>query len=365
MPQNRNVFFKISGMDSLGQGVSKEGDKITFVSKAMLGDEGEAEIISQKKGVAFGKISSFSKESELRVTPICPHFKQCPSCHYLHTSYEQELKFKSENLTRMFRKFNPPAVKVIPAVRRLGYRNRIQLHYDVEKKAMGMLDATSGNILPIPECLIGLPPLLKELKRLYENNLWLKEVPKGPSRGHLEIYWMNDELKRSWNKPYSEGGFTQVFEEMNQLLKIEIQNWARAKKLDQILDLFAGNGNLTNDLSYSRRLCVDLYDKKPGEDFLSQNLYGDDALKTVQAQLLQKNLRPETLLLDPPRSGLKNILAWVTALRPQSIVYVSCDPHTLVRDIAQLTEYTIDQLFLFDFFPSTFHFETLIFLERK
>lgn len=365
MRSNRIVPFKISGMDSLGQGVSKEGDKITFVPKAMIGDEGEAMITGEKKGVAFAKITQLSKSSELRIEPQCQHFAECPSCHYLHTSYEQEIKFKEENLERMFRKLNPPKIKVVPALRRFHYRNRVQLHYDLRKKSLGMLDARSGNIAPIPQCLIGLEPITKEIQRLYQNQNWLNEAPQSTPQGHVEIYFHNNECKTTWNKPYADGGFTQVFEEMNQLLKNELLLWAKKKNLTTLLDLFAGNGNLSNEMKFSQRLAVDIYPQGAKEGFYSQDLYDKNAQRNVLQKLKSLKISPDYLLLDPPRSGMKDLSLWVDELKPKSIAYVSCDPHTLVRDVASLDDYRIDELHLYDFFPSTFHFETMIFLERN
>lgn len=365
MSSRRIVPFKISSIDSLGQGVSKESDKITFISKAMLGDEGEAEILEEKKGVAFARIKSLKSSSDLRQIPPCPHFDLCPSCHYQHVSYESELRFKQEALEKLLFRLKTPSVEVIPAQQRLGYRNRVQLHYDLSSKKLGMLNAKSNQILPIPQCLIGLPPISEEIHRLYDREHWLSEAPRHPLRGHVELYWYNQELKVSWNRPYAEGGFTQVFEEMNLKLKQELSEWPALQTRPQLLDLFGGNGNLTNNLSYSKRLCVDQYTKLPGNDYFSQDLYASLALKNVEKELLHRDLNPSVLLLDPPRSGLKNLKVWLETLNPRSVAYVSCDPHTMVRDISQLVGFEIVRVLLFDFFPSTFHFETMLFLEKK
>ncbi len=365
MRSNRIVPFKISGMDSLGQGVSKENERITFVPKAMIGDEGEAYITAERKGVAFAKIKQLSKSSDLRIEPECQHFQDCPSCHYLHTSYDQEIKFKEESLERMFRRLTPPKIKVVSATRRFHYRNRVQLHYDLKKKSLGMLDARSGVIAPIPHCLITLEPIAQEIKRLYQDQQWLKEANQNITQGHVEIYFHQNELKTTWNRPYADGGFTQVFEEMNQLLKLQLLEWAKTKNPTTLLDLFAGNGNLSNEMHFSQRLCVDLYSQGSKEGFFSQDLYDKNAQRNVFNKLKSLKFSPDYLLLDPPRSGLKDLANWVNELKPKSIAYVSCDPHTLVRDIATLQDYHIEELYLYDFFPSTFHFETMIFLERK
>ncbi len=365
MSSKRFIPFTITSMDSLGQGVSKETDKVTFIPKTVVGDQGEAQIMSEKKGVAFARISQLKTISSKRITPACEHFSNCPSCHYLHVDYDQELLFKKESFEKLFRKWPDIEPKVIGAPERFHYRNRVQLHYSLKTKLLGMRDPQTFQITPIPSCLIGVPEVLEELKRLYTNQAWLQEAPSDRPDGHVEIYWVNNELKCTWNKSYAEGGFTQIYELMNQKLKtILSEEWITDPQSD-LLDLFAGNGNLSNDLKYSNRLCVDVYSKSVDDSFLNQDLYDEKALKNVLAKITKNSLRIKHLLLDPPRSGLKNLKDWVLAIDPQTIAYVSCDPHTMARDLMGLTGYQITNAYLVDFFPSTFHFESMIFLERK
>lgn len=364
MRQNRPINFKISSLDSLGQGVSKLEDRITFIPKTLPGEEGEANILAEKKGVTFARMTSLKESSPKRIEPVCPHFSSCPSCHYLHTSYENELEAKTENFKKLFRNLPLPELKVIGAPRRTGYRNRIQLHYDTKIRKIGMLDAGTSEIIPIPSCLIGEEPVMNKLKELYADNLWLSFAPKKPERGHVEIYLKDNEVKLNWNQEYASGGFTQVFKEMNDLLQNEVNEWF-AKSPGRVLDLFAGNGNLTNNLPHSGRLCVDIYTEQKGSDFLSFSLYDKSALSKVVSELRKKSLHPETIILDPPRSGLMNLNEWLSEIAPERVAYVSCDPHTLVRDLLKVQGYHLTGAVLLDFFPSTFHFESLIFLERK
>jgi 23S rRNA (uracil1939-C5)-methyltransferase len=363
MVKNRIIPFVVTSVDSLGQGVSKVTEKITFIAKTAVGDEGEAEIISEKKGVSFARVKILHKSSAQRVPPSCLHYGQCPSCHFLHISYEEELKIKKQSFEYLMRKMELPTVQVVGAPERLSYRNRIQLHYSLKSKLIGMRDPLTQAIHPIPQCRIGKDQVTKEMARLYHQDQWLKEAPKIPAEGHVEIYAHDNQLKTSWNRPYAEGGFTQVNESMNQLLKSALMK--ELKSMQGVLDLFGGNGNLSENLHYSKRLCVDLYGKLPGTDFFSQDLYLDSALSRVLHELKIRSLQVSHLLIDPPRSGLKNLNQWAQHLRPEQIIYVSCDPHTLARDVQALTDYDIKKAYVFDFFPSTFHFESLLILDRK
>lgn len=364
MQQSRTIPFQITGIDSLGQGVSKLTDKVAFIPKTTIGDKGEATIMSEKKGVIFARANKFSSHSELRINPICDHFNSCPSCHFLHVEYSDELKFKLENLQRLFRNLPLPKIEVIAAEDRLGYRNRVQLHYSLKTKLIGMKDPSTFEITPIPFCKIAVKEVLDEVKRLYQNNQWMSEAPTAPMEGHVEIYQRDNQTQVSWNRPYAEGGFTQVNQVMNDRLK-EVLKGEWKLSSGGLLDLFGGTGNLSQGLNYSRRLCVDIYPKAMPSEFLNQDLYDKEALRKVSKVIKQDGILVENLILDPPRSGLKNLTEWLETFRPKNAVYVSCDPHTMARDLQGLPGYAITRAFLIDFFPSTFHFESMFFLERK
>jgi 23S rRNA (uracil1939-C5)-methyltransferase len=365
MPDSTFIPFKISTMDSLGQGVSKETDKITFISKVLPGESGEARITGQRKGVCFANVHTLKTRSPHRIDPVCPHFRNCPSCHYLHTTYEEELKFKQAAMEKLFHKIAHPEVIVTPAIRRTHYRNRIQLHYNKVRRELGMLDVKNHSIAPIPYCQIARPLIAAQIEKFYQNDSWLPLVKHEPNQGHIELYEQGHHVQVSVNRPYADGGFTQVFDEMNQALKEKLENWAKSLGQLQVLDLFGGNGNLSEKLNYSRRLCVDYYSSQKGDDFFSQDLYSSQALGQVKKKWSPQNELSTLLILDPPRSGLKNLQDWLNEFRPRFVAYVSCDPHTLVRDLMGIENYKVTELHLIDFFPVTFLYESMVFLEEK
>lgn len=370
MQEKRTLKFKISTLDALGQGVSKFGPKVTFIPKTATGDEGVAEIVSEKKGVIFAKMISLNVQSPMRQEPACEHFSTCPSCHYQHLSYDDELLNKKKNFENLVRNFPKTEIEVVPAPERFHYRNRIQLHYSIKLKLIGMLDASTNSIIPIPNCIIPCMEVSEELKRLYQNNQWLKEAPLNISQGHVEIYFNQGLIKTIWNKPYADGGFTQIFDQMNQVLKVKLNDFCKEGKEkgnNQILDLFAGNGNLSEELPHSQRLCVDIYPDQSQlkNHFIHQNLYDHHALKNILQQIKLRNLKISHLLLDPPRSGLKDFSIWLDEIKPEKVAYVSCNPQTLTRDLSQIRGYRFIKFALLDFFPSTFHFETVAFLQRE
>lgn len=364
MSLNNIVPFHIESVDSLGQGVSKITDKITFIPKTLPGEKGAARVLAEKSKIAFAQCEELTTTSPRRVASPCPHFSSCPGCHYLHTDYQYELELKLKSMNSLFRNFPDAVPQVISSTQRLHYRNRIQLHYDVKKQKIGFRDAKNNRIVEVPECLIARAEITQVLKDFYQNQHWLKLVPKNSTTGHVEIYYHQQQMKISWNQPYAEGGFSQVHEEMNAKLKAEIEKITQAKNYDLVIDLFAGDGNLSNKLAFKKRIAVDIYPKSlPGPDFFSHNLYAAETIKKLNAQL--KNQEADLLILDPPRSGLKNLDEWLEMTKANEVIYVSCDPHTQVRDISALKNYIVKELYLLDLFPSTFHFETMAVLERK
>jgi 23S rRNA (uracil1939-C5)-methyltransferase len=101
------------------------------------------------------------------------------------------------------------------------------------------------------------------------------------------------------------------------------------------------------------------------DEFLNQNLYDQDALTKVTENMRNiKDFKLTHLLLDPPRSGFKELSIWLNTLKPKFVTYISCDPHTLARDLEKISGYDFTKTILLDFFPSTFHFESMIFLKR-
>lgn len=363
MSSQNLVPFRITSVDSLGQGVSKITDKVTFIPKTLPGEEGKALLTAEKSKIAFAQLGQLTSASARRTPAACEHYEQCSGCHYLHTDYSFELELKQQAMMGLFRHYPDLKPQVIASPQRLGYRNRIQLHYDTARQKLGLLNSRSLDILEIPHCQIAKPEVAQLMRELYHEQKWLKLAPTAIERGHVELYFHQNEVKLNWNRPYAQGGFTQVHAEMNTKLKEQMRTITSQIKPRFILDLFAGDGNLSNDLPFQQRLCVDMYQKPMPSDFFSLNLYGKNALKAVAQKLKKSSV--DLLILDPPRSGLKNLVAWLEMSQPQYIIYVSCDPHTQVRDISQLPGYQIKQSFLLDLFPATFHFETMLLLERK
>jgi len=281
-----------------------------------------------------------------------------------------ESELKKESYAFLFKNFfDSSKIKYTQAPNRLEYRNRIQLHYDRSKKRLGYM--AGGQIVKVPHCLVPLPPIQDKLKELYENDSWLELVTSEPEQGHIELYLKNSKIIHSLNQRYAHEGFSQVYQEMNDRLKDSINRFINSHPLHPekgcVIDLFGGDGNLSRNLSHPT-LVVDYYTVPKStlqhQRFLSLDLYSKNAVKDLKDGLGSKEV--QWLLLDPPRSGLKNLAHFVAELNPRALSYLSCNPNTQVRDLKPLLEkgWIIESIEFLDLFPSTHHLESFIHLKK-
>ncbi len=355
------INFEIDNIDPLGQGVSKIDQKIVFIKKTLPGESGTATVFQKKKSVFFAKLDEITKASKERIKPECAHFSECNGCSFLHTNYENEIDFKLNTLARAFKK-QPGEISLLKAENRFDYRNRIQLHYDKNLNTIGFYNERSKKIIPINNCMVAVPEIQKTLKDIIPKK-WKAFLTEQPDRGHIELYLKDNKVIMTPNESYAKDGFTQVNESMNDQMKKIILDQINKLSPQSIIDLFAGDGNLTKSSNCKNIHFIDNYPHEINENFYNLNLYN-----AISKEIYKKRSHAKTcdlMVIDPPRSGFQNINDWVKDLAPKHIIYVSCNHQTLARDLQLLDSYSLEQLHLIDLFPSTYHFETIAFLKLK
>lgn len=375
---NEKKQFTIQRMDPLGQGVSLDHERVTFIPKTLPGEIVEATISEIKgKKVQFAKLDEVISASEKRETSPCPHFDICQGCSYLHTDYQTEVENKHAAYSWLYRKYiDPDKISFHQASERLGYRNRIQVHYEVRGRKERVGFQNDEGIHAIPSCLLPHPQIQDLLRENYQNDIWNQKVPDNAPTGHLELYKKGEEVQITANKPYSDGGFSQVNQEMAKKARDLIQEIVvkEGTETSTIFDLFGGKGFLTNGLKNATAV-IDFGAKPSWKNtkerfYIDQNLFKKKAiqkLKTSLASFLGKG-NERILIVDPPRSGVKNLDEFVEFLKPQMIIYLSCNPHTQVRDIDPLLNsgnWEVNDGHFFDFFPATHHLESLMVLTQS
>ncbi len=359
----QKLNFSIDHIDPLGQGVHKDESGVFFIPKTLPGDKGIAEVVKRSKGVHFAQLIELTEESEHRIKPECEHFSSCPGCQFLHTNYDYELETKKNSLIRMLKPLDVNQVTSHEAPRRFSYRNRMQLHYDLDENKLG-LRIPSG-IVSIPKCKLPNARLIHAFQELQLNWKDLVMDQGQPRRGHIEIYTQsNGTVQTSINKPYADGGFTQVFAQMNEKAISVVQDFTAKLEIKTCLDLFGGSGNLSRHLE-SNTLVVD--SATPSLELTAhQKFYQLDLFSNSALHALQEKVHPpiDLMLVDPPRSGFQGLEKFIEAYDPKYLVYMSCFAPTMIRDLRQLKKMQLE-VHLLDFFPSTHHLETLALIKLK
>src|SRR5690606_30908472 len=243
---------------------------------------------------------------------------------------------------------------------RWSYRNRMQLHYDKKLGKLGI--RTTSGILAIEQCLMPNSSIKTAFVELYQN--WRNLVKSEPNQGHIEIYARPEGVQISINKPYSDGGFSQVYADMNARALELIIEFTKNIPLENVIDLFGGAGNLSAHLT---KVHVDVIDGvTPDCDLLNHQSFHQLDLYSASALFELKKLIKscELMIVDPPRSGFSGLKEYIETFKPKYLIYMSCFAPTMLRDLKEIP--TIEREFhLLDFFPSTHHYETLAFIKLK
>ena len=395
----------ITRFDHQGRGIGKIDDKIVFVPFAIPGDEVQIKIIKDKKNFYGGSIIKFLKKSEKHTEQLCPYYKICGGCDLRHISYDEQLKFKENKVKDIIKKFVKEDVLVNPI---LGcddydfYRNKLTLKVD---KKLGFNQKNTHDIIHIDECLIADKKINNLIKIINEINLECIEsviircsrfTPLQMALFYVKKgYKFNENLEKlkkivdtivviQNNKEYIISGKGNIFEKLDNLtFKISGTSFFQVNSLqtlklyrlvmqkcqlsgkETIYDLYAGTGTIGIFLSQNSKKIISIEINKEAvkdalenikiNDIKNVNIFSGDVSKLIKSQ----TEKPDIIVVDPPRSGLDKItIDNIIRLNSQKIIYVSCDPITLARDLNLLKEkYDIKEITPVDMFPNTYHVE--------
>ncbi len=377
-------------IDSLatgGSGVGRYEGFVVFTPFTCPGDEALVRIVLVKKSFAEAELVNLQKPSPERIQPPCSVFGQCGGCTWQHVSYSEQLKQKKLILESTFRKkplLNEVAIRdVIPSPQEFEYRNRIQLKIDHNGR-YGFYRRKSHDIIEIKNCPISDPLLFKDLeKKISSMHLVPSPLSSSDQASHREIEVYSSQKEQVKYKTIQsqsdslEEGFSQVNQPINQILIQDVLKTLKkipsSKKT--IYDLYCGHGNFTfpikNVLNPQKTLGIEL---NPTSIGIATDRVQKESLSHIHFinQDVKRFLKHCTslegpVLLDPPRVGCdKEILSSLRKLNPPVILYISCNPQTLARDLEILMGnkplYRVQTLQPYDMFPQTDHVETLALL---
>ena len=300
------------------------------------------------------------KQSPDRIPSACEHYDNCNGCDYLHTSYENEIKLKESALRHYLRKLknsnlNTPIdlpFKIFSTQNRFSYRNRIQFHYNKDHLGYYTKLASQKKIIQAKHCLLPHPTIQEHIREYYDNwqKIYHEFVIQGRNKksGHLEFQMISEsKCQVLWNRPYGNDSFTQVNNEMNEKLQSYVTDTVSKIKKPPLsflplLDLFGGSGNLTANCDSKQTLVVDYRIKqdqlKDHQDSYELDLEPIESISLLD-ELIKTKLRKDsihTLLINPPRMGHKHLAKFLHHFPVQYLIYVSCRPDTLIRDLSMI-----------------------------
>lgn len=393
-----------------GDGVALPEGRVVFVPEVVPGDVVDLAVVEDRGRFARAHVTRLVTPSAQRVTPPCPVQARCGGCPWMIGSVEAQAESREAILRGEVRKRLGADVHVEMARattrdEAFGYRQRVRLTYrsdgsGIDGVRLGYLARASHDLVDIPGCPIAdariealLPALRAELAGVRgEGKVTLLAGDEGVA-GWIEPAEAREGAGRVWGREAVTvriGGFAQVlsaraFAQANarvtgdilQMIGAVADEVAREGRGKRALELYAGSGTLTQAL-WSRGWEVEAYEldsaARPAFEAARAALDGSGAWHACD--LASGLVRPpprdpegiDLVLLDPPRTGAAAIVPWLRASRARTIIYVSCDIATGLRDLSTLTgdgRWRIDRVVGFDMFPHTGHQEMVSVARRK
>jgi tRNA/tmRNA/rRNA uracil-C5-methylase (TrmA/RlmC/RlmD family) len=352
----RTVDLKIEDVAFGGKGVAREKGKAVFVPFTIEGELVSAEIVREKKQFAEAELVNVREPSPDRVQPQCPYFGHCGGCAYQHITYEHQLAIKwrqvRDVLQRIGKLKDVSMRPIIPSPEQYGYRNRITVH--ALEGVVGFFRRDSNRLIDIESC-----PISRD-----EVNRALAELRAQPQvrDGHYTL--------RASSGPRV---FSQTNEAVANALHHLISQFVPAAQ-ELLIDAYCGAGFFTKRLlnNFVRVIGID-WDKfaikAAKENATAKETYiaGDVDLELERLGSIASAFQREktTLIVDPPTTGLTaKTCEAVVDLAPATLIYVSCNPATLARDLKELqNKFTINSVTPLDMFPQTAEIEVAVHLQ--
>jgi 23S rRNA (uracil1939-C5)-methyltransferase len=403
--------------------------KAVFLPFVLEGEAVEASLLEQKRSFARARVDKMVQSSPLRIAPRCPYFSECGGCHYQHTGYAHQLEIKAailkENLRRIAKVDLDTDLIVHPSPE-WNYRNHTRLQIRREPEfALGYYKFNSHEMLPVEQCPISSPLINHAMAAVWQMS---RAGKMGPGIQEIEFFSNAEDselLLQLHASDIRRQAAKQIVEEMKSVLpgaagiSVLRRRSGHSSESEQIVSLGEGelvyntqrasyrvshgaffqvNRHLVDELvrtvtdGHSGDMALDLYagvglfskvlsrgfaqvvavESSPTShlDLVHNSPSNVRAVPKTTEQFLEgvaDRLRPNFVVVDPPRTGLgETVVRKLAGLGAGRMVYVSCDPATLSRDLAGLlgAGYRIQQAHVVDLFPQTYHVESVFHLVR-
>jgi len=397
----------------------------TFVPGLLPGEIAEVEVYEAKKKWQRARLVSISKQSPERIDAPCSVFEGCGGCQLQHTTYAETLLWKQrwvEDALSRIGKINIDVKPIIGMPNPWSYRNKARLHR-IPSGKLGYYKEKSKDLVQFSDCLL-LSERMNRWIRLTEefltagfeeiHTLTFRENTKGEgflllegpptkalsaednpeffealfkegvrcvwgtdSEGSLALIWGEEAFSQTildMTFDVSPLSFLQVNPSQTDVLYSHVLEGAALTGNEIVWDLYSGIGTLALALASKAQKVTGIEENPYAVEDAIQNAVNNNAVGhveflkgKVESRMMKLDEQPDVVVLDPPRTGMHPfVVQRILELKPQRIIYVSCDPGTLARDLGVLTQggYRVDSVQPVDMFPWTQHVETVVCLNR-
>ena len=398
----------IDRLNHQGKGICSIDGRSVFVLDALPLEKVKIRIDHVSKKFVSGYVLERFNSSSNRVNVACPYYELCGGCDIMHMSYDFQHDFKINKVRDIMNKFVKDDIKILDISfdNQFNYRNKATFHV---KEGIGFYKEKTYDLIDIDKCLIAsmeINNVLNILKKMNLNNV--SEVIVRSSyfdksimvifsivgivdEGYFidclkdissSIYIKKDKYKLIYGEKYivdkigdkkfviSPDSFFQVNTVMAYKLYSKVREYACVDNNTNVLDLYCGTGTIGLFVGGKSLVGVEINASAIHDANINKDLNGINArfICGDSGEVLNKlDKNFDVVIVDPPRSGLSSLsINEVISVGASRVVYVSCDPVTLARDLNIFKEYyDIKEISLFDMFPNTNHVETVMVLERK
>ncbi|MHB8125393.1 MAG: 23S rRNA (uracil(1939)-C(5))-methyltransferase RlmD [Desulfitobacteriaceae bacterium] len=408
-----------------GSGVGYMNGIATFVPGLLPGETGEVEVYEVKKKWQRAWLKSIIKRSPQRIDAPCPVFKECGGCQLQHTNYEETLQWKQHWVEDALSRIGKVRVEVKPTIGMSvpwRYRNKARLHREYSGK-LGYYREKSNALVHFSDCLLLSERMNRWIRLMQEflidgfseiHTLTFRENIKGEglllleglssqilsveqnpkffealskeglrsvwrtdSEGDLELVWGDEVFSQTildMTFKVSPISFLQVNPIQTEVLYKHVLDWADLTGEETVWDLYSGIGTLALTLAPKAKKVTGIEENPFAVEDAIQNAVRNNVIGhveflkgKVESRMIKLTEKPDIVVVDPPRSGIHPVVVQrLLELKPRRIIYVSCDPGTLARDLGMLTQggYSVECVQPVDMFPWTQHVETIILLQN-
>lgn len=392
--------IRIEKYDHEGRGIGLYNKKIVFIPNTIIGEVVDAHIIEEKKNYAIGKVQEYLTKSSKRIEPKCPYYNECGGCNYQHLSFLEELKIKQDTLKNILLRYANinKDIKLIRSSNEYNYRNKITLK--IQNGEFGYYTRETHKFVKINKCLLAKDSInniilnkddyfkIKNgeiiIRSNYNDEIIINIKSDDKVIVNVDKLIVDNKISGIILNNKHIYGEEFYIEKVNEyIFKVNINSFFQVNldilsklfkllstsKYHNVIDLYCGVGTLGIALKKDKLFGIEVIEEaiKDATTNGKMNKQNNEYFLSDSAKISEINEKIDAIIIDPPRSGLnKETMINLLKFKSKTIIYMSCNPITLARDLSVLTnDYRVDEIYMLDMFPRTKHVECVSVLSRK